>query len=115
MSPGWLPYVEAVILVPDLGESWLLHAYLTKHDGRWLRYSDETERRTKYTTPTLYAVKLWAEPAIREAKVRAWNERGNGEDYYEALGRIAHAITQRPEYPLCVELDEIWHRLAVAA
>lgn len=111
MNPGWLPYVEAVQLKADQGWAWLLHAYLDKHDGRWVRYADESERRTEFSTPCLYLVQLWAGPAIEEAKRRAFTECGRGEDYWAVMNRIAYEITQRPEYPKCEELEEVWRGL----
>jgi hypothetical protein len=93
--------------------SWLINAYLAKHDGRWVRYHDEEERRTEYSTPFLYLVKIWAKDAIAQARRRAWTEQG--EDYWATMNRIAYEIATSPEYPPCSELDDIWHKLAAVA
>lgn len=113
MAVGWLPYAEAVTIQADPTDSWLFRAYLVKHEGRWLRYKDESERRTPYSSPALYAVKLWAKDAIEIAKVRAWDraEALPGEDYYATMNRIAYDLTTAPDYPLCDELDNLWREL----
>lgn len=110
--PTWLSpnRVEAVILRAPADSSWLLRAYLIKHEGRFIRYRSRAERQTDFTSPATPYIKAWAYDAIQLAKIKAWDTDDGG--YWETMNRIAYDYLLEEDYPPCEILEGYWKFLA---